>query len=356
MAQKSAYATQMDNKNIKLINAMLVELPSFVKDFINARSINTAVRTLLNYTYGIRRFLTWMQTAIPHLSDQPVKSISLDDLSHLTAKDFEEFMLYLQADPLHTNSRDGVAQKMAAVGSLFTYLYKNDFIENNPMNKLERPKVIKDKRIIYLTDEECIRLLDVIEYGSDNVPAHQMAYLQRTRCRDLAIITLMLNTGIRRSECVGLNLTDINLTEGKMQVYRKGGKFQYIPLNSEVIEILRVYIEERKRTRVTTRTDEKALFLSMQNRRINGSTIENMLKKYALMAGITKPITPHKLRKTYGTALYRKTRDIYLTANALGHDNVSTTSRHYVNDSEESLKEVAEDIRIRQHRQDQESA
>jgi site-specific recombinase XerD len=85
----------------------------------------------------------------------------------------------------------------------------------------------------------------------------------------------------------------------------------------------------------------------MQERRITKTAVENMIKKYALLAGITKPITPHKLRKTYGTALYRKTRDIYLTANALGHENVATTSKHYVDDTAESLREVADAISVR---------
>ena len=347
LAKKSDYATVNDAKTLQMVQANIRDLPPFVKSYFNSRLTTSAARTLLQYSYSLRKFFTWFQQSVPQLSEARLCDITLDDMSMLTARDIEEYMSFLQADPASPNSRSSVAQKIAALGSLTGYLYRHGDIAADPCPKVDRPKVVKDNRIVYLTDEEAIRLLDVIEYGDASIPEHQIKYLEKTRCRDLAIVTLMLNTGIRLSECVGLNIDDIDFNEAKMQVYRKGGKYQYLPLNSEVIEILRTYITERKRVVVTKKLDANALFLSMQNRRISGATIENMLRKYILMAGITKPITPHKLRKTYGTALYRKTRDIFMTANALGHENVATTSKHYVTDTEDSLRNVMEQVRVR---------
>ena len=347
MAEKSSYHNEVDAKNLKLTQIVLDELPAYVSDYIYSRFASVSAQTLRQYSYSLRRFFSWMKQSIPRLANTELRDITCDDLACLTARDIEEFMMFLQMDSKNTNSRAGVSQKIAAVSSMFRYLYRHDDIPADPCAKIERPKLNRDKRIIYLSDDEATRLLDTIEFGTDKVPKHQSVYLKATRCRDLAIATLMLDTGIRLSECVGLNLSDIDLNERRIQVYRKGGKYQYLPINSEVTDVLKTYIRERKRVSPEDPSDAKALFLSMQDRRITKTAVENMIKKYALLAGINKPITPHKLRKTYGTALYRKTRDIYLTANALGHENVATTSKHYVDDTAESLREVADSISIR---------
>ena len=347
MADQSEYAIMVDAKMLKTIQENLNEMPPYVKDYFRSRLTTTSVRTLRQYSYSLRKFFRWLKSAIPELENYSTNEIPLDVIAQLTPRDVEEYMVYLQADSNSPNSRGSVAQKISCLSAFLSYLYRHGDIPNDPCVKVDRPKVVQDKRIIYLTDEESIRLLDTIEYGNPSIPAHQLNYLEKTRCRDLAIATLLLNTGIRLSECVGLDITDIDLNERKMQVYRKGGKYQYLPLNDEVLEILTQYIAERKQTVVLDKKHANALFLSMQRRRINGMSIENMITKYAQFAGITKPITPHKLRKTYGTALYRKTRDIYMTANALGHENVATTSRHYVDDNADSLREVADTMRIR---------
>lgn len=347
MADKSAYQTKVDAKNLQLTKDVLKELPPYVGNYINSKYFTTSTRTLLQYSYSLRKFFSWLQTAVPHLANCQTRDIPCDELSRLTSRDLEEFMMFLQTDPDSKNSRASVGQKIAAVGSMFQYLYKNGYVAANPVTLVDRPKLTKDNRIIYLTDEECVRLLNVIEFGADDVPPHQMVYLENTRRRDLAIATLMLDTGIRLSECVGLNIEDINFGEARIQVYRKGGKYQYLPINSEVIAVLEDYMEERKNIVVDDKESKSALFLSIQRRRMTNTAMENVIKKYAKLARINKPITPHKLRKTYGTALYHKTKDIYLTANALGHESVATTSKHYVNDTEDSLREVAESMKIR---------
>lgn len=347
MAEKSSYRTKSDAHSLQLTKKVLAELPPYADHFITSKFSSASAQTLLQYTYSLRKFFKWMQQSIPHLSDMPLTAISCDELSKLTARDIEEFMMHLQMGSSGHNSRASVAQKIAAVSSLFRYLYKNEDIPADPTIKVDRPKLTRDKRIICLTDEEAARLLDTIEFGNDLIPPHQLPYLEATRSRDLAIATLMLDTGIRLSECIGLNLEDVDLNSSKLQVYRKGGKYQYLPINDEVTDILRVYIEEREKITGVEKESSKALFLSMQKRRITKTAVGNIIVKYANLAGIDKPITPHKLRKTYGTSLYRKTRDIYLTANALGHENVATTSKHYVNDTEDSLREVANEMQIR---------
>ncbi len=347
MAEKSSYQVQVDAKMLQIVESLIDELPDFVSDYIHSKILITSTRTLQQYCYSIRRFFNWLRDNVAAFKGTPIRDISVKALSKIKARDLEKFMLHLQNDSTSPNSRASVAQKMAAIASLFSYLYRHDMIDMNPCAKIDRPKLVKDNRIIYLTDNEAIKLLNVIEYGDPSIPEHQAFYLEKTRCRDLAIATLMLDTGVRLSECIGLNIDDVDFSQRRIQVYRKGGKYQYLPINDEVLEILASYVAERKRVVVLGKDNENALFLSMQNRRISADSTIEIIKKYANFAGITKKITPHKLRKTYGTALYRKTRDIYLTANALGHENVATTSKHYVDDNAESLREVANQVRIR---------
>lgn len=347
MAEKSSYKSQVDAKSLQLTRNVLSKLPPYVTDYINSRMLSSSAKTLQQQAYSLRRFFVWLHQSSPELSQQPLLDISTDTLAALTARDFEEYLMFLQSDTKNRNGRAGASQKLTAISSLLEYLYQHDDIPANPCGKVKKPKLVKDKRIIYLTDAECVRLLDTIEYGSPDVTPHQLVYLEQTRCRDLAITTLMLDTGIRLSECIGLNIEDVNLAERRIQVYRKGGKYQYLPINNEVIEILDAYIRDRKQMSVSDPQHKKALFLSMQGKRISEEVVANMLRKYALMAGITKNVTPHKLRKTYGTALYRKSRDIFMTANALGHENVETTSKHYVDDDAESLREYVDKMSIR---------
>lgn len=344
MAKKSAYASDVEKHDLQLINELLAELPPFVKTFMNSRSINTSSRTRKNYCYSIRRFLLWWHDSVPELMSKPLTDMTVDDIAKVTARDVEEFIGHIQNDPFNPLTNATVAQKLAALYSLFEYFCRHDDIPYNPVTVVSRPKLIRDKRIEYMDDDEVRRFLDVIENGSNLMTPRHRAYLANTRIRDYTIAIILLNTGIRVSECAGLDVTDINLKARQLQVYRKGGKYQYIPFGDETADALKTYIKYRKKLSPEDPKDKKALFLSSQNRRLTVSSIEVMIKKYAQYAGIYKNITPHKLRKTYGTALYQHTRDIYLVANALGHDSVVTATKHYVNDKEDSLREAVQSM------------
>src|SRR5699024_8596292 len=131
------------------------------------------------------------------------------------------------------------------------------------------------------------------------------------KARDLAIITLLLGTGIRVSECIGLNMEDVDFNNDGIKVRRKGGNEAIIYFGDEVRDALEEYLMEREEI-ITLTGHEDALFLSMQKRRISVRAVENLVKKYADLISSLKNITPHKLRSTYGTSLYRETGDIYL--------------------------------------------
>ena len=169
-----------------------------------------------------------------------------------------------------------------------------------------------------------------------------------TKTRDIALLTLLLGTGIRVSECVGLDLEDVDFKNNGIKIRRKGGYEAVIYFGEEVEEALQDYLEERNHV-IPQSGHEHALFLSMQNRRISVRAVENMVKKYSATVTSLKKITPHKLRSTYGTSLYRETGDIYLVADVLGHKDVNTTKKHYAALEDERRRSAANKVRLREN-------
>jgi integrase/recombinase XerC len=189
-------------------------------------------------------------------------------------------------------------------------------------------------------------LLDQVEKGTA-LSRNEMRFHNRTVKRDVAILTLMLGTGIRVSECVGLDLSDVDFKEDGIRIHRKGGYEAVVYFGEEVEQALKDYLEERREI-IPQEGHENALFLSLQNRRITVRAVENLVKKYASRVTSLKKITPHKLRSTYGTSLYRETGDIYLVADVLGHKDVNTTRKHYAAIEEDRRRSAANIVKLRE--------
>ena len=219
-------------------------------------------------------------------------------------------------------------------------------ISTNPTLLIDMPK-LHQKEIIRLDPGEVASLLDYIEHAGDGLSKHQKAYYEKTKVRDLALITLLLGTGIRVSECVGLDISDVDFRNGCIHVFRKGGNEMFVYFGDEVAKALYDYIEERKEID-TLPGHENALFLSSQNKRISVKAVENLVGKYTRQITTTKKITPHKLRSTYGTQLYQETGDIYLVADVLGHKDVNTTKRHYAAMSDARRRSAANAVKLRE--------
>ena len=220
----------------------------------------------------------------------------------------------------------------------------------NVAAKITLPKQ-HDKDIIRLERHEIDKILNAAEDG-EGMSEHQRKILLNTRARDVAILSLLLGTGIRVSECVGLNIKDIDFASNAFTVTRKGGNQAILYFNDDVKEALEYYVDgERKallsRTQKMNVPDEDALFLSLQVKRICVRAVENLVKKYAMVASPLKKISPHKLRSTYGTNLYRATGDIYMVADVLGHRDVNTTKKHYAAIEQDHRKAAAKAVTLR---------
>ena len=175
---------------------------------------------------------------------------------------------------------------------------------------------------------------------------HQKAYHDNTKVRDVAILTLFLGTGIRNSELVGLNVDDFDFEDMSFVVTRKGGNRTILYFNEEVERTLKDWLKKRSEIK-NLKEEEKAMFLSLQNKRISVRTIQELVKKYAKIITPLKKITPHKLRSTFGTNLYRETQDIYLVADFLGHSDVNTTKKHYAASSEDIKRKAIKSVKMR---------
>ena len=243
-----------------------------------------------------------------------------------------------------TNDEKGKKRKISSLRSFYNYFYENEKIRNNPASLVPVPKQ-HEKEIVRLEPNEVAMLLDQVEDGT-NLTKKELEYHKKTRTRDIALLTLLLGTGIRVSECVGIDMQDINFDVNGIKIRRKGGNEAVVYFGEEVETALLDYLEERDHI-IPCEGHEEALFLSLQNKRISVRAVENLVKKYASRVTTLKKITPHKLRSTYGTELYRATEDIYLVADVLGHKDVNTTRRHYAAQQDESRRRAANKVKLR---------
>ena len=320
------------------------QLPEYCLDYLIGIENNTSSLTRYNYSMDIYIFFNYLSQFVFHKKED---EITLEDLNSLKARHIEQYLSYITYYQLdgkdYKNDEKGKARKLAAIRSLFKYLFNHDLIASNVASKIETPK-LHNKEIIRLEKEEVSRLMNMVENPVD-FSDRQKNYNKNTFERDNAIITLFLGTGIRISELVGLNIDSFDFSQNAFLVTRKGGNQSTLYFSNEVAMALKTWLE--KRATLDIDKDEKAMFISLQNKRISIRAVENLVKKFAALASPLKKISPHKLRSTFGTNLYKETKDIYIVADVLGHKDVNTTKKHYAAISEDMRKSVANKVSIR---------
>ena len=331
MATTLPYYEQKDIENIKKLREMMTTLPPFCTEFFRGIEPRTSTRTRIAYAYDLSVFFDFLKKENPVFSKMERMDLTLDYLDQISVTDLEEYMEYLkyrfnEHNQEIINKERGIMRKISSLKSFYNYFFRTEKLKTNPAALVQLPK-LHEKEIIRLDIDEVALLLDAVEQG-DGLTDKQKAFHNRTKLRDLALLTLLLGTGIRVSECVGLDLNDIDFKNGGIHIHRKGGKEVTVYFGTEVETALQDYLDERNST-IPEEGSENALFLSLQKKRMNVRSVENLVKKYARIVTPLKKITPHKLRSTYGTNLYRETGDIYLVADVLGHSDVNTTKKHY---------------------------
>ncbi len=345
MAQvKNDFHHQKTQKLTLQTREVLKDLPPLCRDYILSISATTSALTRLAYVHDLRTFFYFLTLEEPDFASAAPPQFTAADLERVSLRHLERYQDYLRlyvkpdyrgnsaqdhsdAPRFTENEEAAIGRKLSAVRSFYKYLYTHGHIRENVTEKVLMPK-LHDKPIIYLDREEVSRMLDAVETG-EGLGERQKKYLENTRTRDLAILCLLVGTGIRAGELIGMDLEDVDLESNGFVVTRKGGNRVILYFNDAVKAALSDYMALRERI-TPAPGHEDALFLSLQKKRISARALQDLVKKYASVASPLKErLSPHKLRSTYGTNRYRETGDIYLVATSLGHSNVNTTRKHY---------------------------
>ncbi len=351
MGKDSDFYKDKKKKQLLRLREIINRLPGFCVDYIYSKELTTQSSTLISYGYDLLTFLSFLKEKNPVFSSIDLKNITLADIAKLSPQDIIEYQRFLElndsgANP-HENNKKAIARKMSPLRGLYKYHYQHKNISENPMELVELPKIKKDKNIIRMNNYEVMAILSAIENGNEQMSKNQLSACKKTRKRDLAILTLMLGTGIRVSECNGLDINDIDLKVNTLTIVRKGGGQDLLYFGEEIHQVLLDYVESERCHIIPKDGHENALFFSRIGKRMSVDAIENLVKKYGKLVVPNKKITPHKLRSTYGTALYRETGDIRLVADVLGHENINTTIDYYAAIEDEHKKQAANAVNFR---------
>lgn len=343
---------KINQKHIIRLRAILDELPRFLHAFFRGIAENTSVRTRIAYAYDLKLFFNFIRE-YKHPDAAGIREMGFDVLERIDSDDLERYMEYLSYY-IYTgddrtvdrhNSEHGKSRKLAAVRTMYSYFIKKRKLEKNPSELVDFPKK-HQKSITRLEVNEVATLLDEVDSG-EKLTKSQKKYHKLSKSRDLAIVTLLLGTGMRVSECVGINVSDFDFDVNGVRITRKGGNEAIVYFGREVEDALRDYLSVRDEI-LPMEGHGDALFLSLQRKRITDRAVQNLVKKYARLATPIKTITPHKLRSTFGTNLYKESGDIYLVADALGHSDVNTTKKHYAQMEDSRRREAVKYVKLRE--------
>lgn len=350
-----SFKEQSDAKRILQIREIIRELPQACSDFIRSIAVTTGTFTRLAYAIDLRTFFNFLHAERVAFADKPIRLLEDSDLEKLTRNDitaYTEYLTYYLKDPdddsvpnkAFVNHDLSIKRKLCSIRSFYDYLFKNQRISSNVTELVPLPKV-HEKPIIRLSREEMSRILSVSQTG-EALSKGQQKFQKITAKRDFAMLSLFLGTGIRVSECVGIDLNDLDMENNAFLVTRKGGNQVVLYFPPEVADALGEYLDERMQIEPLP-GHENALFLSLQRKRITQRAVQNLVKKYAAVAApLKQKISPHKLRSTYATNLYQETSDIYLVADVLGHTSVDTTRKHYADMTDARRRMAARHVHL----------
>ena len=342
------YHEQLDIKNTKIVRERLLEMPAFMGEFFRGIGESTSSNTRLGYANDLRLFFNYLMNHEEDFKNIKPEDFTLQVLDKVSTEHIEsymEFLTYYEKNDLeYKNKAQGKSRKLSAVRTMFAYFFKKRKLSKNVAELVDFPTV-HEKTIVRLEIDEVARLLDEIESG-EKLTERQQKFHQYTKKRDLAIVTLLLGTGIRVSECVAIDMNHVDFEVAGVRITRKGGNEVVIYFGDEVYTTILDYFEERKKM-IPEPGHEEALFLSIQNKRLTTRSVQLLVKKYSRLVTNLKNISPHKLRSTYGTNLYRETGDIYLVADVLGHKDVNTTRKHYAELEDSRRRKAAQYVKLR---------
>lgn len=338
------YREETENKIIDKIENLCNELPKIVTRFERSIQQYTEVKTRYAYLNDIRCFMEYLSEDL----DCNIKDISIEQLENCNKDFFEDYLNYLQKykknGKIYTNGRASMKRKLSSLKKFYSYLFKSDLISVVNIEKIDMPK-LKKKEIVYMDSDEVNEFLKTVENGILTGSKMEEKYNDILGYRNLIISNLLLMTGIRVSELVGLNINDVDIKNSRIRVIRKGNKEDYVYFNDDMNEILSDYLEYRKNLKVIEK-DKDALFISTRQTRLSVRSVENLIKKYAKKAVPLKNIHCHSTRSSFAMEFLKNSNgDIEGLQSALGHNNIATT-QFYARSTQDMKKSKKEIVRF----------
>lgn len=339
---KSDKPNNIVTRNNDLIErCILIEkkLPKFMKDYFIYLKGSVAVSTRLAYLEDIKFFCSYLIETKELTNAYEISEISLKEFEAIKARDVNLFLgdyctrYYKQSSNttlIYENNNRALARKKSSISTLFKFLYRNEQLVDNitdGFNPIKLPKPQPDA-IKRLEIDEVAKMLDSVESGY-GLTEKEKIYWRKTKLRDKAILALFVTYGLRLNELRELNISSFNFSRGEFKIYRKRGKEVLMPINHTCELVIKDYIyNERPQSEMLIEEYKDALFLSLQNKRLNPKAIRQLVKKYTSISMETSRdggYSPHKLRATAATSLIQNGFSIYDVQNLLDHDNVTTT-------------------------------
>lgn len=313
-----------NKKYINKINNVLKNQPEFINGFVSYMN-DVALTTKYAYMYDVINFINKV--------NKPIEELTLDDFSgYISSLEFKD-----NGEPITSSYRIAV---YSALKKFNLYLYTTKRINENYMLNVKRPRPIESQTTIekrekgFLTKNEISKYIQTVE---DNTVNKYRQVGQIWNKRDMIIIKIFLQTGIRCSALSKLDISSIDFKNKTLIVTDKGNKVNLYDLSDELLEEIKEWIYIRKNE---INDNDAALFISNRRRRMDQITIYNVVNKYSKYIK-NKHITPHKLRATYGTQLYNETGDIYFVQDCMGHKDPKTTEL-YIRGKKKNRKKASD--------------
>lgn len=339
----------------KIINKKIENFPYFIEDYFDTYYDILSPLTLNRYLESYDTFLSWIIKE--NLTKANIiKDIKINDLENISKKDMEFYFKFLSREEINNKyrSKSTINNYKAAMRSLFKFLsvtsedkFGKSYLNKNvmlkiPINRIKETLSSRSKKISknIFFDSEDKKFLHYVEFDYEkNLTKHQKIFFLKNKDRDIAILTLFLKSGIRVSELSNLKIKDVDLKNNEINVIRKGNKEDSVIITQSAIDKIKIYLNN---STVTLERDD-FLFVSNKNKRqLSIRAIQKLVIKYTESYNV--PMSPHKLRHSYGTKLALKTNgNIPIIMTQMGHSN-SDTSMLYINESKKIIKKNIEKL------------
>ncbi len=322
--------------NTEKLNSVTDTLPDFVQQYFYAGNTPKSVLTKLNYALDIRHFLEYAKDNFDYLEGKSIKDISINDLKQVRTSDIDRYLNWMDKE-CHFSARTR-ARRRSSISVLFEYLINNQKkLEHNPVSGSARIDIPFKDNVTYLSLKDQDKLLDCIKNGT-GLSSRQLSFHERYKARDLAIVFLFLDTGLKVSELQGLNVSDVIIFD---DLYDSDQSDCYIMINrkdnsktnatvkiyfsDESKEYIQNYLEYRNSNGQTV-LPESPLFITSEGERLSVREIQQMIRKYVGASLGRSDITVNSLRSSFAMEFYKHEKDLLLLKKRMGHTSMNSTN------------------------------